>query len=393
MFSVADVTDLVHTAQALQHGATHDTVTGLPNRVLLLDRLDQALRRPGRTFVAVIHLDLDRFRLLNTSLGAASADRVLAGVGARLQETVADGDSVARTGDDSFVVLSVAARAESRRRDAGQPAAGGSARADGGRRPGDRARRQPRRGRRRVGLRTGRRSVERRRHRHHRGQGSGRRAPGAGPPAAAVGVGAATGDRAGAAAGPGAGRAVAGVPARGVAGDGPGGGRRGPPAVGPPDARRAGTGRLHRGGRGDRAHRADRVVGAARGVPGGGLVATADAGRRGPVRGGQHLGPAAGGGRPGRRCRPRPALGRAAAEPAVRGGHRGHGRTGLGRGPQHAAPVAADGRARRPRRLRHRLLVVQLPAAVAGGHREARRLVRGPVGQRRAGPHRSWSRW
>ena len=63
--------------------------------------------------MAVIHLDLDRFRLLNTSLGAASADRVLAGVGARLQETVADGDSVARTGDDSFVVLSVAARDES----------------------------------------------------------------------------------------------------------------------------------------------------------------------------------------------------------------------------------------------------------------------------------------
>jgi diguanylate cyclase (GGDEF)-like protein len=113
MFSVADVTDLVLTAQALQHGATHDTVTGLPNRVLLLDRLDQALRRPGRTLVAVIHLDLDRFRLLNTSLGAVTADRVLAIVGARLQQTVGDGDSVARTGDDSFVVLSVAARAES----------------------------------------------------------------------------------------------------------------------------------------------------------------------------------------------------------------------------------------------------------------------------------------
>ena len=113
MFSVADVTDLVRTAQALQHGATHDTVTSLPNRVLLLDRIDQALRRPGRSLVAVIHLDLDRFRLLNTSLGAVTADRVLAIVGARIQHTVGDGDSVARTGDDSFVVLSVAARNES----------------------------------------------------------------------------------------------------------------------------------------------------------------------------------------------------------------------------------------------------------------------------------------
>jgi diguanylate cyclase (GGDEF)-like protein len=113
MFSVADVTDHVRTAQALQHGATHDTVTGLPNRVLLLDRIDQALRRPGRSLVAVIHLDLDRFRLLNTSLGAVTADRVLALVGARIQQTMGDGDSVARTGDDSFVVLSVAGRDES----------------------------------------------------------------------------------------------------------------------------------------------------------------------------------------------------------------------------------------------------------------------------------------
>lgn len=112
LFSVVDVTELVLTEQALQHEATHDTVTGLPNRVLLLDRLDQALRRPGRGFVAVIHLDLDRFRLLNTSLGSGAGDRVLAMVGACIQRTVGDGDSVARTGDDSFVVLTVDARDE-----------------------------------------------------------------------------------------------------------------------------------------------------------------------------------------------------------------------------------------------------------------------------------------
>ena len=113
MFSVADVTDHVLTVQALQHEATHDAVTGLPNRVLLLDRLDQALRRPDRGIVGAIHLDLDRFRLLNTSLGAGAGDRVLAVMGNRIQQTVGDGDSVARTGDDSFVVLSVSARDES----------------------------------------------------------------------------------------------------------------------------------------------------------------------------------------------------------------------------------------------------------------------------------------
>ena len=112
MFSVADVTDVVLTARALQHEATHDTVTGLPNRVLLLDRLDQALRRPGRGFVAVIDLDVDRFRLLNASLGTAAGDQVLAMVGARIQQAVGIADSVARTGDDSFVVLSIGSRDE-----------------------------------------------------------------------------------------------------------------------------------------------------------------------------------------------------------------------------------------------------------------------------------------
>jgi diguanylate cyclase (GGDEF)-like protein len=112
IFSVADVTDAVLTARALQHEATHDTVTGLPNRVLLLDRLDQALRRPGRGFVAVVDLDLDRFRLLNASLGTAAGDQVLAMVGARIQQAVGIADSVARTGDDSFVVLSIGSRDE-----------------------------------------------------------------------------------------------------------------------------------------------------------------------------------------------------------------------------------------------------------------------------------------
>src|SRR6185369_4860707 len=105
LFSVEDVTDEVQAERVRQHQATHDAVTGLPNRALLLDRLDQALRRPGRGPVAVIHLDLDRFRLVNASLGATTGDGVLARVAARVQAAVDAADPVARTGDDSFVVV------------------------------------------------------------------------------------------------------------------------------------------------------------------------------------------------------------------------------------------------------------------------------------------------
>ncbi|HEY1280715.1 MAG TPA: EAL domain-containing protein [Acidimicrobiales bacterium] len=111
LFSVEDVTDAVRSARVREHQATHDAVTGLPNRALLLDRLDQALRRPGRGPVAVIHLDLDRFRLVNASLGASTGDRVLARVAARIEATVEPADTVARTGDDSFVVVSASADA------------------------------------------------------------------------------------------------------------------------------------------------------------------------------------------------------------------------------------------------------------------------------------------
>ena len=111
LFSVEDVTDAVQTARVREHQATHDAVTGLPNRALLLDRLDQALRRPERGPVAVIHLDLDRFRLVNASLGASTGDLVLARVAARIEATVEAADTVARTGDDSFVVVSATADA------------------------------------------------------------------------------------------------------------------------------------------------------------------------------------------------------------------------------------------------------------------------------------------
>jgi diguanylate cyclase (GGDEF)-like protein len=113
LFSVEDVTDEVQAGRVRQHQATHDAVTGLPNRALLLDRLDQALRRPGRGQVAVIHVDLDRFRLVNASLGSATGDRVLARVAARVEAVVHASDSAARTGDDSFVVVDTTGQQES----------------------------------------------------------------------------------------------------------------------------------------------------------------------------------------------------------------------------------------------------------------------------------------
>jgi len=105
LFSVDDITDLVLADQRNARLATHDTLTGLPNRALLRDRVEQAIARSARGMVAVLHIDLDRFSALNASLGPRRADQVLVLVGERLRRAVGRGDTVARAGDDSFVVL------------------------------------------------------------------------------------------------------------------------------------------------------------------------------------------------------------------------------------------------------------------------------------------------
>jgi diguanylate cyclase (GGDEF)-like protein/PAS domain S-box-containing protein len=89
--------------------ALHDTLTGLPNRALAQDRLEHALERLAQTddesMVAVLFIDLDRFKLVNDGLGHETGDELLVAVSRRLQATVRRQDTVARIGGDEFVIL------------------------------------------------------------------------------------------------------------------------------------------------------------------------------------------------------------------------------------------------------------------------------------------------
>ncbi len=104
---VRDVSERKAVEDQLAHQALHDALTGLPNRTLLADRIDQALVRLKREdgVAAVLFLDLDGFKLVNDSLGHAVGDELLQGVGERLRSAARGTDSVARLGGDEFVVL------------------------------------------------------------------------------------------------------------------------------------------------------------------------------------------------------------------------------------------------------------------------------------------------
>jgi len=104
---VYDIADRKAYEEQLRHLATHDELTGLANRVLLLDRLEQAIHyaQRSRRLVAVLLLDLDRFKVLNDSLGHSVGDELLAGTAQRLRAVVREMDSVARLGGDEFAIL------------------------------------------------------------------------------------------------------------------------------------------------------------------------------------------------------------------------------------------------------------------------------------------------
>lgn len=102
--------------QKLAHDACHDGLTDLPNRTLLLDRLDNAIKRQLRSSgvdYAVLFLDLDRFKVVNDSLGHWEGDQLLREVSVRLLSCVRPGDTVARMGGDEFCILVDGAQSES----------------------------------------------------------------------------------------------------------------------------------------------------------------------------------------------------------------------------------------------------------------------------------------
>jgi diguanylate cyclase (GGDEF)-like protein len=102
-----DVTEQRRFEAALAHQATHDTLTDLPNRALLLDHLDLALARADRdtSVVALVFLDLDRFKSVNDTYGHDIGDDLLIAVAARITDVLRPGDTVARLGGDEFVIL------------------------------------------------------------------------------------------------------------------------------------------------------------------------------------------------------------------------------------------------------------------------------------------------
>jgi diguanylate cyclase (GGDEF)-like protein/PAS domain S-box-containing protein len=103
-----DISERKRAQEQLRHNAFHDPLTDLPNRALFMDRLEQAVKRAKRHedyLFAVLFLDLDRFKLVNDSLGHMVGDELLIAIAHRLEVCLRPGDTVARLGGDEFTVL------------------------------------------------------------------------------------------------------------------------------------------------------------------------------------------------------------------------------------------------------------------------------------------------
>ncbi|MEM7353358.1 MAG: EAL domain-containing protein [Acidobacteriota bacterium] len=106
--SQRDVSEWKRAEEQLTHAALHDALTGLPNRALFMDRLDNAVKRfhrKSKNHFGVIFLDLDRFKVINDSLGHLAGDKLLRSIARRLESCLRIGDTVARLGGDEFAIL------------------------------------------------------------------------------------------------------------------------------------------------------------------------------------------------------------------------------------------------------------------------------------------------
>ena len=105
--SFSDITERKRQEAQIEHLAFHDVLTGLPNRRLLIDRIEVAISQAQRenTGLALLFIDLDRFKTINDSLGHQTGDQLLYEVGQRLGQSVRSGDTVSRVGGDEFIVL------------------------------------------------------------------------------------------------------------------------------------------------------------------------------------------------------------------------------------------------------------------------------------------------